>query len=152
MKPDKCILVFDDDLAIVSILSYIFEEKGWKLVSSANCFDHIEKVRLHQPAIIMMDNNIVPIGGVAATKSIKLEKDLRHIPIIFFSASDDVKSLSIKAGADTHLAKPFDLTRLYELIEKLAPTQPEEKIYVDNAYNEGVMDCTELRLSGKIKE
>ncbi|MGV8877690.1 MAG: response regulator [Sphingobacteriaceae bacterium] len=126
MKPDKCILVFDDDLSIVSILRYIFEERGWNLINYADCFDVIEKIRLHQPAIIMMDNKIDPFGGVVATESIKSEKHLQDIPLIFFSASDDVKVLSIKAGADTFLAKPFDLTRLCELIEKVAPGQPEE--------------------------
>lgn len=119
MKGNKCILVFEDDLAILSILNYIFEEKGWKLVSSTDCYDLLEKVRHHQPYIIMMDNNIDPFGGVIATRRIKSEADLQDIPIIFFSASNNVEALAVKAGADTFLAKPFNLDRLEAIIEKM---------------------------------
>jgi CheY-like chemotaxis protein len=66
-----------------------------------------------------MDNNIPDHGGVATTKKIKMEKELQHIPIIFFTASSDAKSLAAEAGADACLSKPFDLVNLYSVIESL---------------------------------
>jgi DNA-binding response OmpR family regulator len=117
----KRILVFDDDKNISSIIQYILEEKGWEVVCSHNSNDAVEKIKTTQPTIIMMDNNIPDIGGVVTVQRIKLEKELQHIPIIFFTASSDAESLANEAGADACLPKPFDLEKLYNVIESLLP-------------------------------
>jgi CheY-like chemotaxis protein len=47
-------------------------------------------------------------------------KDFKKIPIIAMSAdafADDVKR-SLEAGMDAHIAKPIDISRLEEVIEK----------------------------------
>jgi CheY-like chemotaxis protein len=67
----------------------------------------------------MMDNNIPDLGGVATTQRIKLEKELQHIPIIFFTASSDAQTLAKEAGADACLYKPFYIFNLYSVIESL---------------------------------
>ena len=115
----KRILVFDDDKDISSIIRYILEEKGWEVLCSLSSNDAIEKIKTIQPTIIMMDNNIPDLGGVAITQQIKREKDLQHIPVIFFTASSDAQTLAKEAGADACLAKPFDLVKLYSVIESL---------------------------------
>jgi CheY-like chemotaxis protein len=121
MEQRKKVLVFDDDPSIVWILKYIFDEMGWDLHSSANSNEVVETVRQLQPAIIMMDNNIPDYGGVAATRQIKLEQDLQHIPVIYFSANSEIWKLAELAGADACLPKPFGLTGLSQIVERLMP-------------------------------
>jgi CheY-like chemotaxis protein len=81
----------------------------------------VEKVRQIQPSIILMDNNIPDYGGVAATRQIKSQSDLKHIPVIFCSANMDIRHLAKQAGADTFLPKPFALSGLAEVVERLSP-------------------------------
>jgi CheY-like chemotaxis protein len=121
MKPKKSVLVFDDDPSLVLILKYIFDEMGWDMHSSSNSNEVVEKVRELQPAIIMMDNNIPDYGGVTATRQIKSQQDLEHIPVIFFSAHSDIQNLADQAGADAYLPKPFGLTNLAEVVTRLSP-------------------------------
>jgi len=104
----KRILIFDDDKNIFIILKYILEAEGWEVFDSYNSNNVIEEVNYFNPSIIMMDYNIPDCGGVVATQSIKLDKDLKHIPVIFFTANNDIVKLSQLAGADAYLAKPFD--------------------------------------------
>jgi CheY-like chemotaxis protein len=121
MDAKKKVLVFDDDSSIVLILKFIFDEMGWMFYSCINSNDVAQEVMEQQPDIIMMDNNIGPYGGVAATQQIKLQPDLQHIPVIFFSAHSDIRQLAHRAGADTYLPKPFDLKNLAEVIDRLLP-------------------------------
>jgi len=116
----KRILIFDDDIDILSICTYILQEQGWDVQTSAHCNDIVNKVRDFDPNVILMDNWIPDSGGVIATRAIKSEPDLKDIPVVYFSANNDIQTLASKAGADTYLEKPFDLNELEEMIEKVA--------------------------------
>ncbi|MEJ7693881.1 response regulator [Daejeonella sp.] len=120
----KRILVFDDDKSIIGIMKFILEAKGWEVQCFTQCNDAVYQIRSHQPGIIMMDNNIPDHGGIFAIKTIKQQIDLMHIPIIYFTAHDNIKNLAKEAGADAYLAKPFDLDKLEELIETLSSPKP----------------------------
>jgi CheY-like chemotaxis protein len=117
--PKKRILIFDDDIDILSICSYILEEEGWEVQTSTNCNNIIEKVRDIRPDVILMDNWIPSTGGIIATQTLKGDNELKNIPVVYFSANNDIQSLAKQAGADTFLAKPFDITELESIISEI---------------------------------
>ncbi|MBC8054778.1 MAG: response regulator [Sphingobacteriaceae bacterium] len=115
----KRILIFDDDVDILSICTYILEEQGWEVHTSPHCNNIDTTVRSIKPDVILMDNWIPDTGGIVATQIIKSQADLKDIPVIYFSANNDIQSLAKQAGADTYLEKPFDLTELELVIDKM---------------------------------
>ena len=121
----KRILIFDDDIDILSICTYILEEQGWEVHTSPHCNDINITVRSIMPDVILMDNWIPDTGGIVATQTLKAEHDLKGIPVIYFSANNDIQSLAKQAGADTYLEKPFDLTELELVIDKMMKNRPE---------------------------
>lgn len=110
-------MVFDDDVEIFSILNYIVEDNGWQLQCMENCNNLVQEVRNIKPDLILMDDWIPQTGGVSATQTLKKEEDLKNIPVIYFSANNDIEILARQAGADTYIAKPFDLDDLEALIK-----------------------------------
>lgn len=116
----KRILIFDDDIDILSICSYILEEQGWEVHTSTHCNGIVDTVRGILPDVILMDNWIPDSGGVVATQTLKREPDLKGIPVVYFSANNNIQSLATQAGADTYLEKPFDLNELELVIERVA--------------------------------
>lgn len=115
----KKIVIFDDDEDILSVCAYILEEKGWQVHTFTDCNEITEKVSGIQPDVILMDNWIPDDGGITATQILKGTKALQHIPIIYFSANSDIQSLASQAGAETFLAKPFDLEELEQVINRV---------------------------------
>ena len=111
----KSILILDDDKDILFVCAYLLEQMGWDVHTRTHCNDVLKLVKELKPAIILMDNWIPGMGGIVATQTLKADKELRSIPIIFFSANSDIKNLSIEAGADMYLSKPFDI----EVFEKV---------------------------------
>ena len=111
----KSILILDDDKDILFVCAYLLEQMGWDVHTRTHCNDVLKLVKELKPAIILMDNWIPGMGGIVATQTLKADKELRSIPIIFFSANSDIKNLSMEAGADMYLSKPFDI----EVFEKV---------------------------------
>jgi DNA-binding NtrC family response regulator len=117
--PTKKIIIFDDDDDILSICTYILEEQGWEVFTFGNCNNIIEKVAGIQPDVILMDNWIPDAGGIKATQELKEDDSLKNIPVIYFSANSDIQLLAKTAGAETYLAKPFDLEDLEKVIKSV---------------------------------
>jgi len=112
----KKIVIFDDDEDILSICAYILEEQGWEVHTFTDCNNIVEKVSPIMPVVILMDNWIPDVGGIVATQTLKKDEDLKSIPVVYFSANSDIQLLADQAGAETYLAKPFDLEELEKTI------------------------------------
>ncbi len=115
----KRIAIFDDDKDILSICSYILEERGWQVYTFTNCNGIVERISQIMPAAILMDNWVPDDGGIAATQKLKSNPALAAIPVIYFSANSDIRQLAETAKADSFLAKPFDLDALEEVIQSV---------------------------------
>ncbi|MES2061481.1 MAG: response regulator [Bacteroidota bacterium] len=115
----KKIIIFDDDEDILSICSYILEEQGWEVHTFTDCNDIVEKVAGVSPDVILMDNWIPDVGGINATQTLKKDETLKQIPVVYFSANSDIQLLAGHAGAESYLAKPFDLEDLERVINSV---------------------------------
>jgi DNA-binding NtrC family response regulator len=116
---NKKVIIFDDDEDILSVCTYILEEHGWEVHTYTDCNNIIDKVNSIQPRVILMDNWIPDAGGIIATQTLKKDEELKKIPVIYFSANSDIQLLASHAGAETYLAKPFDLDDLEKVITKV---------------------------------
>lgn len=115
----KKIVIFDDDEDILSICAYILEEQGWEVHTHTDCNNITEKVAAVIPDVILMDNWIPEAGGIIATQTLKSNEELKNIPVVYFSANSDIQLLASHAGAETYLAKPFDLEELEKTINNV---------------------------------
>ncbi|MBS1520725.1 MAG: response regulator [Bacteroidetes bacterium] len=115
----KKIVIFDDDEDILSICSYVLEEQGWEVHAFTDCNNVTEKVSSIYPDVILMDNWIPDAGGIVATQTLKHDSKLKSIPVIYFSANSDIQLLASNAGAESYLAKPFDLHQLEQVINSV---------------------------------
>ncbi|WP_158825792.1 response regulator [Mucilaginibacter lacusdianchii] len=116
---EKKIVIFDDDEDILSICAYILEEQGWEVHTFTDCNNIVEKVSGIRPSVILMDNWIPDAGGIVATQTLKQNEELKNIPVVYFSANSDIQLLADHAGAETYLAKPFDLDELEKVINEV---------------------------------
>lgn len=114
----KKILIFDDNVQILELCKEILEDLGCEIKTSTSTNNVLEKVRNYLPHLIFMDNWLPDISGIEATRLIKSESDLQHIPVIYFTANTDIRKLAEEAGADDYIAKPFDIDLFEEKVKK----------------------------------
>jgi CheY-like chemotaxis protein len=114
----KRVLIFDDDDAILEVCTIVLETNGFETVTQNNCEDILEKIEACAPDVILMDNKIPPLGGVRASRVIRSSPGHAQLPIVFFSANQDVARLAAEAGADQYIEKPFDLDDLITALRR----------------------------------
>lgn len=112
------ILILDDDADILELCSIILQAKGYTTITATDCRNVIGKVMDAKPDVILIDNWIPDTGGIEATQFIKAHPETQHIPVIFFSASNNVEAFATQARADFSLQKPFDISELERLMER----------------------------------
>lgn len=114
----KRVFIFDDNKDILDLCVLILEEIGYEVRTSITSNNIIEQVSDFMPHIILMDNWLPDLGGVIATQTLKNSAELKVIPVIYFSANNDISKLAEKAGADDYLSKPFDISALEKILLK----------------------------------
>ena len=112
------ILIYDDDPEILLVSKIILEQKDYNIYTRESCDNIIADITLEQPGLILMDLWIPEMGGEQALKLIKDNVNTRQIPVILFSALDDIAEISIRSNANGYLRKPFSIEELIEVVEK----------------------------------
>jgi len=112
----KKIIIYDDDMDLLEVCALILTAKNFEVVIRDKCTEIIDDIATHKPDVILMDNWIPDIGGVKATRLVKNSQEFNHIPVIFFTANNNVTELAEEAGADYSLQKPFDISELETIV------------------------------------
>lgn len=112
------VMIVDDDLTTVSLLSTLLELDGYDVVVVRRGGDVIPKAETEMPDIIMMDYHLSDVEGVVVIREIRKHATLSAIPIVMASGLD-VSDEARAAGANTFIIKPFDPSALPELFNSL---------------------------------
>ena len=114
------ILVVEDVELNIDLLVQLLEEEYEVLIARDGAAG-IEMAEQEHPDLILMDLSLPVIDGWEATRSIKANRELEHIPIIALTAhamkGDEEKARA--CGCDGYLAKPLDEDLLFEVIDRL---------------------------------
>jgi len=124
----KRVLVCDDDLNISEIVALVLTDADWEVYTIPDCNDMIEKIESINPSVIFMDHKIPDEGGIVATQIIKNHPQYSDIPVIYFTANNDIDALAEKAGADYVLQKPFNIKQLEDAVSKAFRSYQEANI------------------------
>src|SRR5579885_1474664 len=103
----KRILVVDDEPPIQRILRRNLSMSGYEVLVAENGQQALEKVRLHQPDLILLD--LCMPGELNGLDVCARVREAGQTPIIVLSAVNEEKQKvrALDLGADDYLTKPF---------------------------------------------
>ena len=106
------ILIVDDEPINLEFFEVMLSKLGFEVGKAVDGLDALDKVVEFKPDIIILDNIMPNLTGWEVTKKLKNEeefKDYRSVPIIMFSAMDNVndKIEGLELGVDDYITKPF---------------------------------------------
>lgn len=116
MEEEKCILVCDDDKSTTDLLKKILEKKGYHVETLANSDKLFFRINKCRPGLILMDIKMPEIGGELAAHLLKNHEETKDIPILMFSAHDEIDDITKKSGADGYISKPFNIEDLEKTV------------------------------------
>lgn len=115
----KRILAIDDNPYILETLDELLKYYGYEIKLSTNAENILGQIADFNPNLILLDVMLDGVDGRDLCKIIKTDASTGHIPIVLISATPGVsENIHEEGGADDYVAKPFDIYKLLEKIEK----------------------------------
>lgn len=142
----KTIMVIDDDQDLRESIIEILEDNDFTVIGCESAEDALQKIKIENPHLIIVDNMMPGMGGMAFIPLVKNQyPSILIIMITAFSTVDNAVAV-MKSGADDYLAKPF---RRDELL--VAVRRHLEELKFEQLLPETVMDDALACLSNPIR-
>ena len=110
----RTILVVEDQEDNRQILRDLLGSAGFRMVEANDGVQALTVARSQRPDLILMDIQLPLVDGYEATRSIKRDPELKHIPVIAvtsYALSGD-EQRAREAGCDAYVAKPYSTRHL----------------------------------------
>lgn len=103
------ILIAEDERDIRDLVAFTLRFAGYEVFAAANGEEAVEMAPNVNPDLILMDVRMPRMTGYEACRVMKLNPDLKDIPIVFLSAKGQETEIQqgLDAGAEEYLLKPF---------------------------------------------
>ncbi len=156
MDNRKRILLVDDEQINREFFDVMLSKLGFEIKQAENGVDALELIKRWKPDLVMLDNVMPRLSGWEVTKILKTHEDYRdysEIPIIMFSAMDDVKDKveGLELGADDYITKPFNFSEVLARIRAVLRTHElvgqierrDERIRVTESLSKTLLEFVE---------
>lgn len=128
--PDEkpCILFIDDNKDLRELIQHIFSKK-YQIFIAENALQGLELLKNTPVDIIICDIMMPQMNGLEFCRQIKGDIQTNHIPIIMLTAKNatDGQIECYKAGAESYIAKPFEMKILQARIDNLLQSREQSR-------------------------
>ncbi|HEX6333047.1 MAG TPA: response regulator [Flavisolibacter sp.] len=112
------ILLVDDNRDLLQILQIILKGQGYETIVAGTLEEAAQKIRIHNPVLILMDVFINDQDGREFCNQLKADPKTYPTRVIMMSGIDSSFNLNTCVNADDFMQKPFDYNDLMERVEK----------------------------------
>lgn len=142
----ETIMVIDDDQDLREGIVEILEGNNFSVIGCESAEAALRQIRIEVPRLIIVDNMMPGMGGMAFLPLVK--NDYPRIKIIMITAFSTVDNAvaAMKSGADDYLAKPFKRDELLVAVKRNL-----EVLKFEQQLSEPGMDETLASLSNPLR-
>lgn len=116
------VLIIEDDPYINELLQTLLAEEGHQTVPAYDGKEGLELARAVRPSLITLDLALPVLNGRQVLETLKSDEATRDIPVIVVSAQTEELARGDRQLATRVVEKPFDLTRLVEVVSQVGGT------------------------------
>ncbi|MCL2374180.1 MAG: response regulator transcription factor [Treponema sp.] len=136
------ILIVDDELMSLDFFDIMLSKLDFTVERAKDGMEGLEKVKRFLPDVILLDNIMPRMTGWELTRILKSEAKYKDIPIIMFSALDDVKDklAGFELGVDDYITKPFNFS---EVLARIRAVLRNRELYAQIVARESRLNLAE---------
>jgi two-component system, response regulator, stage 0 sporulation protein F len=113
----KKLLLVDDEEAIHMVYREEFESDGYEIVSALDGTSGLEKFKMEQPDLVILDIQMPGMNGVEVLRQMKMLN--AAVPVILSSAYQEFKRELGTWASDEYIVKSGDLDDLKAAVRRL---------------------------------
>lgn len=148
------ILIIDDDLTLIDLLSHSLEKTGYKVLSATNGIDGLQMLYKNKIDLVILDVMMPRMDGWETCARIR---EISDVPVIMLTAKDKEEDTlkGFQCGVDDYVTKPFsfaELTaRVKAVLQRARKTLRDEQRRRVHVFDELVVDAdnSQVTMRGK---
>ena len=115
------ILAVDDSASMPKMVSFTLSGAGYHVVEAVGGQDALEKAHAQACVLVLTDQNMPRLDGLELTRKLRQHSAFKSTPVLILTteSTDELKQAGRAAGATGWLVKPFDPSRLIEIIQQV---------------------------------
>ena len=119
--PHSTVLIVDDNAQNVELLQAFLEALPVKIVTAYDGVEALEKVREHNPDLILLDIMMPRMSGFQVCKRIKSDPETRDIQVLMVTALNELGDIeqASECGTDDFVSKPVNKFELLTRVKSL---------------------------------
>jgi len=122
-KPQKTLLVIEDEADILFSLKTYLESEGYHVVTAGNGKEGLTFLNMNpMPALVLLDMKMPVMNGWEFSNEYRKQFPLRA-PLVVMTAAADAEARAREAQANGWLGKPFSLEEINNQLQKFLGTQ-----------------------------
>jgi DNA-binding response OmpR family regulator len=121
------LLIVDDNREIRELIHYGLK-RDYRIILADNGTDALNKIEGQNPDLVITDLMMPEMNGMELLKSIRENRHLKTVPVIFLSAKNtiDAQVQALEAGAEVFVIKPFKMELLKAQIKTLLASRKRD--------------------------
>lgn len=124
------VLLVDDDQDDIDLFQLAFSKVKVKssvsfLKNGLEAIEYFQNPENEIPSILFLDLNMPLMGGKEVLYKLRADERFRNLPIAIYSTSNSEGDIedTLSLGANIYIVKPYNFTKLVEIIEKVLKVQ-----------------------------
>ena len=114
----KTILIIDDQPFFVTMQQNFLKQQGFRVLAATSGADGLARAKQYKPDLILLDIEMPGMNGFAVCEKLKQDTELRQIPVIILTATQDTKlnEKAFRVGAEVTVLKSVSGERLINML------------------------------------
>ena len=120
-----CIVVAEDSTLLRAVACRTLVEHGYDVHDASDGMEALEKIREHQPDVVLCDLAMPRLDGYGVLEAIKADPAVADTPVVFLTSHtrSDQAAEGLRRGAYDYLRKPFDGVELIARMQAAVRTK-----------------------------
>jgi two-component system, cell cycle response regulator DivK len=124
------LLIVEDNLDNMTLLQDVLRALDYEFRTAKDGEAGVALARTYRPDLILMDLSLPKMDGWTATRLLKADPEMKHVPVIALTAhamrGDRERALA--AGCDDYMTKPLNLREFAQKLREFMPPAPPTAI------------------------
>ena len=118
----QTVLTVDDSRTMRRMLKMTLEAGGYRVIQAEDGLDGLKVLEGEMPDVIVTDINMPNMDGFGFIDAVRAQSRFTGVPILVLTTESDraLKDRARAAGATGWITKPFEQTRLVDVVRRVA--------------------------------
>ena len=127
-RKKRILFVVDGDASDLYYTGMLLQRLDYSIYTTRMAEEALDVMRFAVPLLILTEASLPHMSGVEFLKQIKQDPKTKSVPVIVYTASQDLSLADkcLRAGCVAYLRKPVDPDELYAAIQKATEAGPRQ--------------------------